>query len=61
MPAAGYTGSVLAGAGQSRQVVQLAPGIGNTLSGTAPGAVARGTPIMLQLKSPGGKTGQARF
>lgn len=61
VPAAGYSGSVLAGTGQARQVVQLAPGTGNTLSGTAPAAVARNTQVTLQLKAPGGKTGQARF
>lgn len=61
LPAAGYTGSVLVGAGQARQVVQLVPGTGNTLSGTASGTLARGTQVTLQIKSPGGKTGQARF
>ncbi len=61
VPAAGYSGSALVGSGQGRQVVQLVPGDGNTLSGTAAAAVARGAPVTLQLKAPGGKTGQARF
>lgn len=61
VPAASYSGSALVGSGQGRQVVQLAPGQDNTLSGTAASAVARGAPVTLHLKSPGGKTGQARF
>ena len=59
--AIGYTASALVGSGQSRQVVQLAPGAENTLTGTATGAVARGTPVTLQLKNPTGRSGQARF
>lgn len=61
VPAAGYSGSALVGTGQGRQVVQLAPGDGNTLSGTAAAAVPRGAQVTLQLKAPSGKTGQARF
>lgn len=61
VPAAGYSGSVLAGSGQARQVVQLAPGNGNALSGAAATALPRGTQMTLQLKAPGGKTGQAKF
>lgn len=61
VPAAGYSGSTLVGSGQGRQVVQLAPGDGNTLSGTAAAVIGRGAQVTLQLKSPGGKTGQARF
>jgi len=61
LPAAGFTGSALVGAGAARQVVPLAPGSGNTLSGTAPAAVARGTPVTVQLKGADGKSGQARF
>ena len=61
IPAAGYSGSALVGSGQARQVVQLAPGSGNTLTGTAGTAIARGTPVTLQLKAPGGRTGQAKF
>lgn len=61
VPASGYSGSALVGSGQGRQVVQLVPGDGNTLSGTAAAAVARAAQVTLQLKAPGGKTGQARF
>ena len=61
VPATGYTASALVGSGQSRQVVQLAPGAENTLSGTAAGPVARGTSITLQIKNPAGRSGQARF
>lgn len=61
VPAAGYSGSVLIGSGQGRQVVQLAPGAENTLVGTAPAAPARGTAMTLQLRNPAGRSGQARF
>lgn len=61
VPAAGYTGSVLVGTGQVRQVVQLKPGTDNTLSGTAAAAIPRGAQVTLQLKSPSGKSGQAKF
>ncbi len=61
VPAAGYSGSVLVGAGGARQVVQLAPAAGNTLVGTAAAAPARGTAMTLQLRNPEGRSGQARF
>ena len=61
VPAAGYSGSVLLGAGQARQVVQLTPGADNTLSGTAAAAIPRGAAVTLQLKAPGGKSGQAKL
>jgi nitrogen fixation protein FixH len=61
VPSAGYTASALVGSGQSRQVVQLAQGVENTLTGTAASPVTRGTPITLQLKNPSGRSGQARF
>jgi len=57
----GYTASALVGSGQSRQVVQFTPGTENTLSGMAASPVARGTSITLQIKNPGGRSGQARF
>ena len=40
VPATGYTASALVGSGGSRQVVQLAPGPENTMSGTAASATA---------------------
>jgi hypothetical protein len=61
VPATGYTASALVGSGGSRQVVQLAPGAENTMSGTAATPVARGTSITLQIKNPAGRSGQARF
>ena len=61
VPAGGYSGSVLIGSGQARQVVQLAPGAENTLVGTAATAPARGTQMTLQLRNPAGRSGQARF
>jgi len=61
VPAASYTASALIGTGQSRQVVQLAPGAENTLTGAAAGPVARGTSITLQVRNPAGRSGQARF
>lgn len=61
VPAAGYSGSVLVGSGQARQVVQLAPSAENTLVGTAATAPARGTAMTLQLRNPAGRSGQARF
>ena len=61
VPAAGYTASALVGSGQSRQVVQLAPGAANTLAGTAAGPVARGTSITLQIRNPSGRSGKVRF
>ena len=61
VPSTGYSGSVLVGTGQARQVVQLAPGPDNTLSGAAAAAVPRGAQVTLQLRSPTGKSGQAKF
>jgi nitrogen fixation protein FixH len=61
VPATGYTASALVGSGGSRQVVQLAPGAENTMTGTAANPVARGTSITLQIKNPAGRSGQARF
>lgn len=61
VPAAGYSGSALVGTGQARQVVQLTPGSGNTLTGAAGAAIPRGAPVTLQLKSPAGRSGQAKF
>ncbi|MEJ0017017.1 MAG: hypothetical protein WDN25_10700 [Acetobacteraceae bacterium] len=61
VPVAGFSGSALVGGGQSRQVIQLKPGSDNTLSGTASTAIAKGTPVTLQLKGADGKTGQAKF
>ncbi|WP_424137695.1 hypothetical protein [Roseomonas chloroacetimidivorans] len=61
VPSAGYSASALIGTGQARQVVQLTPSGENVLTGTAPNAVARGTSLTLQVKAPGGRTGQARF
>ena len=61
VPATGYSGSVLVGTGQARQVVQLTAGTDNALSGVAGAAIPRGAPVTLQLKAPGGKSGQAKF
>jgi hypothetical protein len=61
IPAAGFSGSALVGSGQTRQVIQLASGSDNALTGTASTAVPKGAPVTLQLKAPSGKTGQAKF
>lgn len=61
VPTTGFSGSILVGSGQARQVVQLTPGVGNTLVGTATTSVPRGTQMTLQLKTSGGKSGQAKF
>ena len=61
VPVAGYSGSALVGSGQARQVVQLAPANDNALAGTASAALARGASITVQLKAPGGRSGQAKF
>ncbi|PZR12927.1 MAG: hypothetical protein DI532_12210 [Azospirillum brasilense] len=61
VPSAGYTASALIGSGQSRQVIQLAPGAENTLTGTAASPVARGTSVTLQIRNPAGRSGQGRF
>lgn len=61
VPTTGFSGSILVGSGQARQVVQLTPGAGNTLVGTATASVARGAQMTLQLKTSGGKSGQAKF
>lgn len=61
VPASGYSGSALVGVGQARKVVQLAPGADNVLSGTASGTIPRGATVTLQVKVPGGKSGQAKF
>ncbi len=61
VPATGYSGSALVGTEQARQVIQLAPGNGNVLSGTAPTAIPPGARVTLQIKDPSGKSGQAKF
>ncbi len=61
VPTTGYTGSVLVGTGQTRQVVQLAPGAGNTLAGTATAVVPKGAQMTLQIKTAAGKSGQVKF
>ena len=61
IPAAGFSGSALVGSGQTRQVVQLTSGADNTLTGSVASALPKGAPVTLQLKAPGGKTGQAKF
>ena len=61
VPTIGFSGSILVGAGQARQVVQLTPGAGNTLVGTAAASVPRGSQMTLQLKTSAGKSGQAKF
>lgn len=61
VPAAGFSGSALVGSNQTRQVVQLASGADNALSGTASATLPKGTPVTLQLKASNGKTGQAKF
>lgn len=61
VPATGYTGSVLAGAGQARQIVPLTTAAENTLTGAAGAVIPQGTQITLQLKNPAGKSGQAKF
>lgn len=61
VPTAGYTASVLVGTGQTRQVVQLAPGTGNTLAGTATAVVPKGAQMTLQIKTAAGKSGQVKF
>ena len=58
---AGYSSSALVGTGQARQVVQLAPGSDNILSGTAANQIPRGATVTLQMKDSGGKSGQAKF
>lgn len=58
---AGYSGSALVGYGQARQVVQLAPGLDNILSGTAANPIPSGATVTLQMKDSGGKSGQAKF
>ena len=61
VPATGYSGSALIGTGQARQVIQLAAGADNMLTGTATAAIPRGAQVTLQMKAPGGKSGQAKF
>lgn len=61
VPTAGFSGSALVGSGQTRQVVPLAVSVDNALSGTASAPVAKGAPVTLQLKTPNGKTGQAKY
>jgi hypothetical protein len=61
VPSAGYTASTLIGTGQSREVVQLTPRGDNALAGEARTPPARGAAVTLQIKNPGGRSGQARF
>jgi len=61
IPATGFSGSALVGTGQTRQVVQLATGSENSLVGTASAAIAKGTPVTVQIKAPSGKSGQVKF
>ena len=61
VPAAGYSAFALVGTGQARQVVQLTASADNMLTGTAAAAIPRGAPVTLQVKAPGGWSGQAKF
>lgn len=61
VPTAGFTGSVLVGTGQARQVVQLAPAAANTMMGTATAVVPKGAQMTLQIKTAAGKSGQVKF
>lgn len=60
VPITGYSGSALVGTGAARQVVPLVAAE-NTLLGTAASAIPKGAAVTLQLKTPGGKSGQAKF
>lgn len=51
VPTIGFSGSILVGAGQARQVVQLNPGAGNTLVSTA----------AVPFQGSAGKSVQAKF
>ena len=57
---AGFTGSAMLVSDADRKTVQLAAG-GQTLAGKAPAAIAKGTAVTLLIKTPAGKSGQAKF
>jgi hypothetical protein len=57
----GYGGSVLAGAGQARQVIALTAGADNSLAGTGTATIGKPAGLTLQLRNPAGKSGQARY
>lgn len=57
---AGFTGSVLLVSGGDRKTVPLAPA-GQTLAGKAPSTIVKGMAVTLLIKTPAGKSGQAKF
>jgi len=60
---AGYTASALVvhAAGGARETVKLEPSGESALKGETKAALARNAQITLQIKTAGGKTGQARY
>ncbi|HQS45162.1 MAG: hypothetical protein B7Y12_02770 [Rhizobiales bacterium 24-66-13] len=57
---AGFTGSAMLISGANRKTVPLVAG-GQTLVGKAPAPIAKGTVVTLLIKTPTGKSGQAKF
>ncbi len=61
LSAKGITGSVLIVSGSERETVKLSQAGDNALKGDAKKAVAPKSSVTLMLKTPAGKSGQARF
>lgn len=57
---AGFTGSAMLASGADRKTIQLTAG-GQTLAGKAPSTIVKGTAVTLLIKTPAGKSGQAKF
>lgn len=58
--AAGFSGSAMVVSGAERKTVQLVAA-GQTLAGKAPVPLAKGSAVTLLIKTPAGKSGQAKF
>ncbi|WP_029557731.1 hypothetical protein [Xanthobacter sp. 91] len=58
--AAGFTGSAMVAAGTERKTLPLAAA-GEALAGKAAAPVPKGAAVTLLIKTPGGKSGQAKF
>jgi hypothetical protein len=58
---AGYTASALVVSGADRETLKLEPSGQNALKGEAKKPIAKGATISVTIKTPGGKSGQARY
>ena len=57
----GFTASALISSGSDRETLTLTPQVENLLKGSAKKSVVPGTVVSITLKTPAGKSGQARY